>query len=207
MRYLISILLVLFSFANSHAADKKIIETPKNQVAVFAGGCFWCMQPPYDNLIKKGVLKVTVGYTGGQTEKPTYEDVSSGKTGHFEAIEVVYNPQKISYKELLSIFWKNIDPYNKTGQFCDNGEEYTSAVFFANDEQKKDYDESLKNIEKDGIKLAQVTTKVLPLKTFYAGEDYHQSYYTKNPIRYKYYRFNCGRDKRLKEVWGSLIEH
>ncbi len=191
----------LSEFEDSHKAS---MTAPKSsQVAVFAGGCFWCMQPPYDKLKGKGVISTRVGYTGGTKENPTYEETSAGNTGHREAVEVTFDPAKVSYAELLRIFWRNIDPYDSRGQFCDKGEVYTSAVFYANDQQKKDYEDSLKEIQKQGIDLEKIATKLLPQKTFYPAEDYHQSYYKKNPFRYKFYRFNCGRDKRLTEVWGK----
>lgn len=162
--------------------------------AIFAGGCFWCMQPPYDALKGKGVISVTVGYTGGTKDNPTYEDTSRGGTGHREAIAVVYDPQKISYSQLLKIFWENIDPFDKAGQFCDKGEQYTSAVFTNSDKEKKEFEKTKPK--------GNVATLLLPAKKFYPAEEYHQSYYKKNPIRYKFYRYNCGRDKRLKEIWG-----
>lgn len=164
------------------------------ETAIFAGGCFWCMQPPFDALKGKGVLKTTVGYTGGTKENPTYEAISSGTTGHREAIVVDYDGKKISYKELLKVFWENIDPFDRKGQFCDKGEQYTSAIFYLNDAQKKEADASKPK--------GAVATLILPAKKFYPAEVYHQEYYLKNPIRYKFYRYNCGRDKRLKEVWG-----
>lgn len=176
----------------------------RNAVAIFAGGCFWCMQPPYDALIGKGVISTSVGYTGGHLDNPTYKDTSAGGTGHREAIEVTYDPSKISYDKLLEIFWMNIDPYDKIGQFCDKGEQYTSAVFFTSDEQKAAYEKSKEALIKAGkLKSAEVATVLLPAKKFYPAEDDHQSYYKKNPIRYKFYRGNCGRDSRLKAVWGS----
>lgn len=162
--------------------------------AIFAGGCFWCMQPPFDALKSKGVLKTTVGYTGGVKDNPTYEETSSGTTGHREAIQVDYDEKKISYRELLKVFWENIDPYNGKGQFCDKGEQYTSAIFYVNEAQKKEAEASKPK--------GKVETLILPAKKFYAAETYHQDYYLKNPIRYKFYRYNCGRDQRLKEVWG-----
>lgn len=177
--------------------------------AVFAGGCFWCMESPFDALKDKGVISTTVGYSGGGKVNPTYKEVSHGGTGHREVIEVVFDPSKITYRELLNIFWKNVDPVDSRGQFCDHGEQYTSAIFTYSDEQKKVAEDSRNEIEKklkergvikNGMKLE---TKILPGKEFYAAEDYHQDYYLKNPLRYKFYRFNCGRDKRLKEVWGE----
>lgn len=177
---------------------------PGSETAIFAGGCFWCMQPPFDKLKSKGVLKTVVGYTGGHKANPTYEETSSGTTGHREAIEVTFDPKKISYKELLSVFWKNIDPYDPAGEFCDKGEQYTSAVFYSSDEQKAAYEASLVEIvAKEGIKKDKVTTALLPAKPFYPAEGYHQSYYKKNALKYKFYRYRCGRDQRLKEIWGT----
>lgn len=166
----------------------------KADTALFSGGCFWCMQPPFDALKSKGVLKTTVGYTGGTKDNPTYEETSAGGTGHRESIEVVYDAKKITYQDLLKVYWENIDPYDHNGQFCDKGEQYTSAIFYENEDQKKAAEASRPK--------GNVATVILPAKKFYPAEEYHQSYYTKNPIRYKFYRFNCGRDKRLKEVWG-----
>jgi peptide-methionine (S)-S-oxide reductase len=133
---------------------------------------------------------------------PTYEQTSSGKTGHFEAIQITYDSKKITFKELLKVFWKNIDPYDTKGQFCDKGEVYKSAVFTANEDQAKAYQESIIELEKEGLKKGNIATQLLPLKPFYKAEEYHQNYYLKNPVRYKFYRYNCGRDQRLKEVWG-----
>lgn len=165
--------------------------------AIFAGGCFWCMQPPFDSLKNKGVLKTEVGYTGGSKTNPTYEETSSGTTGHREAIRIEYDAKKISYKELLNVFWQNVDPYDGKGQFCDKGEQYTSAIFYLNESQKKDAESSKPK--------GAVATLILPAKPFYPAETYHQDYYLKNPVRYKFYRYNCGRDKRLKEVWGHSV--
>lgn len=170
------------------------VTNAKADIAIFAGGCFWCMQPPFDSLKLKGVISVRVGYTGGSKENPTYEEAEAGKTGHRESIEVTYDPKKISYNDLLKVFWVNIDPYDSKGQFCDRGELYTSAIFYTSEEQRKDAVAS--------IPKGKVATLILPAKKFYPAEEYHQSYYLKNPFRYKFFRFNCGRDKRLKEVWG-----
>lgn len=172
-----------------------------------AGGCFWCMEPPYDELKEKGVLETTVGYAGGKEKDPTYEDVSSGKTGHIEAIEIVYQPDKVSLEKLLSVFWKNIDPLDKGGQFCDRGRHYRAAIFFQNEEQEQAYRKSLAKIKKE-LALGEDSKKdiaVLEFKEakFYKAEEYHQDYYLKNPIRYKYYRYRCGRDERLEKVWGK----
>lgn len=189
----------LGAFANEAGSANK---SPVVKTAVFAGGCFWCMQPPFEDLKNKGVLSAIVGYAGGHKENPTYEQVSAGKTGHLEVIQVTYDENKISLKELLAVYWKNIDPYDKEGQFCDKGESYKSAVFYSGEAEKKTIEDSIKDLEKFGVLESKIATQILPQKNFYKAEDYHQSYYEKNPIRYKFYRSRCGRDKRLKEVWG-----
>ncbi len=167
--------------------------------AVFAGGCFWCMEPPYDKL--PGVLDTTSGYTGGRTDNPTYEQVTAGGTGHFEAVRVTYDPDRISYDELLAVFWRNIDPFDDRGQFCDRGSSYRAAVFFGNEAERILVEAGKADIElRFGRKVA---TRVLPAAPFHPAEGYHQNYYTENPLRYRYYRYSCGRDERLKEVWGD----
>lgn len=178
-----------------------------NETAIFAGGCFWCMQPPYEALKGDGVVSVTVGYTGGTKDNPTYEETSAGGTGHREAVEVVFDPRKITFAKLLDVFWRNVDPIDPKGQFCDKGEQYTSAVFYANEEQKKAFQQSLAPL-KSALKVkGEIATVLLPAKKFYPAEEYHQGYYKKNPIRYKFYRNGCGRDNRLKEVWGASAGH
>ncbi|MEZ4743345.1 MAG: peptide-methionine (S)-S-oxide reductase MsrA [Bdellovibrionota bacterium] len=167
--------------------------------AIFAGGCFWCMEKPFDDL--DGVINTTSGYTGGEKVNPTYEEVSSGSTGHAEAIEVQYDPKKVSYKTLLEVFWKNIDPTVKNRQFCDVGTQYRSGIYYLSDEQKELALASKKEVQKSKH-IEQIYTEILPASKFYPAEDYHQDYYKKNPIRYHYYRFRCGRDKRLKNLWG-----
>ncbi len=170
----------------------------KEARAIFAGGCFWCMQPPFDKT--NGVIATYAGYTGGDKENPTYEEVSAGGTGHRESIEVVYDPSKVSYAKLLDIFWHNIDPLDPQGQFCDKGDQYRSAIFYTNDEQKRLAEASKEELIRSG-KFDKIYTDILPAKTFYRAEEYHQEYSKKNPIRYRFYRANCGRDKRLKQVW------
>ncbi|MCF8033395.1 MAG: peptide-methionine (S)-S-oxide reductase MsrA [Desulfarculaceae bacterium] len=172
----------------------------KTAVATFAGGCFWCMEPPFDKL--EGVVSTTSGYTGGQTENPTYEEVSAGTTGHAEALRVVYDPAKVSYQKLLEVFWRNIDPTVKDRQFCDVGNQYRSAIFYHDAEQKRLADQSRAKLEASG-KFDAIHTEIVPAGPFYPAEDYHQNYYEKNPVRYKYYRWGCGRDKRLDELWGK----
>lgn len=181
---------------------EKLFETEsKTQAVVFAGGCFWCMQPPFDKL--DGVISTAAGYIGGSKETATYEVTSAGGTGHREAIQVVYDPKKINYEKLVQVFFQNIDPYDAKGQFCDKGEQYTSAAYHANDEQKNTYEKVKNELIKSGKLKSNLATLLLPEKPFYPAEDYHQSYYKKNPIRYKYYSTSCGRAKRLKEVWGN----
>lgn len=170
------------------------------QKATFAGGCFWCMEPPYEQL--DGVLSVVVGYTGGHKENPSYKEVTAGNTGHAEAIQITYDANKVSYKTLLEIFWQNIDPTVKNRQFCDVGSQYRTAVFYHDDEQKK-IAEEMKASFVSTKQLAEVFTEIVPASTFYLAEEYHQNYYKKNPIRYKFYRYSCGRDKRLEQLWGK----
>ncbi len=167
--------------------------------AIFAGGCFWCMEPPFEKL--DGVSSVTSGYIGGQVRNPTYEQVSGGRTGHTEAVEIVYDPAKVSYAQLLDIFWHNIDPLTANAQFCDRGPQYRSEIFPMNSAERAAAEASKSTIEK---KLgAKVVTEITDATTFFAAEEYHQDYYKKNPIRYKFYRTSCGRDARLRELWGD----
>jgi peptide-methionine (S)-S-oxide reductase len=166
--------------------------------ATFAGGCFWCMEPPYDKL--EGVISTTSGYTGGQKENPTYKEVSAGGTGHAEAVQVVYDPTKISYENLLDVFWKNIDPTVKDQQFCDHGDQYRTAIFYHSDEQKQLAEASKVTVAE---RFNNVYTEIVPASTFYPAEEYHQDYYQKNPLRYKFYRTTCGRDSRLEKLWGK----
>ncbi len=170
--------------------------------ATFAGGCFWCMEPPFDKL--PGVVSTTSGYTGGKKLNPTYREVSDGDTGHAEAVQIVYDPAKISYQQLLNVFWRNIDPTVKDQQFCDHGSQYRTGIFAHGDEQKKQADASKAALMKAKPFKADIVTEITAASTFYPAEDYHQDYYLKNPVKYKFYRFNCGRDARLKELWGEL---
>lgn len=172
-----------------------------NAVAIFAGGCFWCMEPPFDKL--PGVISTTSGYTGGRLENPTYEQVSAGGTGHAEAVKVVYDPARVDYRKLLDVYWHNIDPFAINQQFCDRGDQYRTAIFASGAEQLKLAQESKRALETSGKFSQAIATQIVPASTFYPAEDYHQDYYTKNPIRYKYYRYNCGRDARLEQIWGS----
>ena len=176
----------------------------KLEKATFAGGCFWCMEPPFDRL--DGVVSVTAGYTGGQKKNPSYEEVSSGATGHAESVEVIYDPSRVSYAKLLDVFWHNIDPTVKDRQFCDSGAQYRTAIFYHNEEQKSLAEQSKKMLEASKHFKGPVYTEIMPASTFYKAEEYHQKYYKKNPVRYKFYRWNCGRDQRLKEIWGESAD-
>jgi peptide-methionine (S)-S-oxide reductase len=169
--------------------------------ATFAGGCFWCMEPPFDEL--PGVISTTSGYTGGRTKDPTYEQVSSGGTGHAEAVEVVYDPSKITYATLLDVFWRNIDPVTPNGQFCDVGIQYRSAIYHHNEEQKRLAEASKKALENSARFQHPIVTEIAPASPFYRAEEYHQDYYKKNPLRFKFYKYSCGRAQRLEELWGT----
>jgi peptide-methionine (S)-S-oxide reductase len=175
---------------------------PPRETATFSGGCFWCMEGPFDSL--PGVISVTSGYTGGPVRNPSYEQVSSGGTGHRESVEIIFDPTKITYAKLLDVFWHNIDPLDNGGQFCDKGPQYRSGIFYHDATQQKLAEESKAAVEK---KLGRVATDILPASNFWPAEEYHQHYYKKNPVRYHFYRFNCGRDQRLKAVWGSAAGH
>lgn len=168
-------------------------------IATFAGGCFWCMEPPFDEL--QGVVSTTSGYAGGRTKDPTYEEVSSGSTGHAEAVQVRYDPKKVSYEKLLEVFWRNVDPLTANRQFCDGGSQYRSAIFYHDVKQRRLAEDSKRAI--DGQFDRPIVTEIVPAGAFYPAEGYHQDYYKKNPVRYKAYRWNCGRDRRLEQVWGK----
>jgi len=175
-----------------------------NAVATFAGGCFWCMEPPYDEL--DGVISTTSGYTGGRKQNPTYEEVSTDTTGHTEAVQVVYDPKRISYARLLEVFWRNIDPLTANAQFCDHGTQYRSGIFYHDAEQRRLAEDSKRALEASGRFKGPIVTEIVAAGTFYPAEEYHQDYYKKNPIRYKFYRAGCGRDQRLAELWGESTQ-
>jgi len=187
-------------------APAKAADAPaKTAVATFAGGCFWCMEQPFDNL--PGVLSTTSGYTGGTKQNPTYEEVSSGTTGHTEAVNVVYDPTKVSYEKLLDVFWHNIDPTVKDQQFCDRGTQYRTSIFVHDAEQKRLAEASKAALEKSKPFKEAIVTPIVDAGAFWPAEDYHQDYYKKNPVRYNYYRTGCGRDRRLTQLWGSAASH
>jgi len=173
--------------------------------ATFAGGCFWCMEHPFDEI--PGVVSVTSGYTGGTKKNPSYEEVSAGGTGHAEAIQVIYDPARVSYEKLLNVFWHNIDPTARDRQFCDSGNQYRSEIYYHNEAQHRVALQSKALLEKNKTFKDPVVTEIVQAADFYPAEDYHQDYYRKNPIRYKFYRYRCGRDERLKELWGDQAGH
>jgi peptide-methionine (S)-S-oxide reductase len=192
-RLLTGTVLSALALSAAHAAE------PAPAKATFAGGCFWCMEGPFDKV--PGVISTTSGYTGGQAKNPSYEQVSSGTTGHAESVQVVYDPAKVSYEKLLDVYWHNVDPLDGAGQFCDRGTQYRTAIFYRDEEQHRLAEKSKQDVE---AKLGKrVLTQIVPASEFYAAEDYHQNYYLKNPVRYRFYRYNCGRDRRLKELWGT----
>jgi peptide-methionine (S)-S-oxide reductase len=169
-------------------------------VAIFAGGCFWCMEPPFDKL--DGVSSTISGYIGGTAADADYKTVSSGRTAHYEALKVEYDPTRVSYEKLLEVFWRNVDPLDGNGQFCDKGPQYRSAIFVT-DEQRTPAEASKAALEKSGKLPGRIVTEILTATRFYPAEEYHQDYYKKNPTKYAYYRWNCGRDRRLERLWGA----
>ena len=194
LRFVFAIL--LFSVAGARAAT---------DTAIFAGGCFWCVESDFDTL--PGVISTTSGYTGGHVANPSYEQVSGKHTGHAEAVEVVFDPQKISYAQLVEFFWRSIDPTTKDRQFCDAGSPYRSEIFVRGTEQRAVAEASLAALEKSKPFEAPIVTEITDAGEFYAAEDYHQDYYRKNPLRYSYYRYGCGRDARVEELWGKSVAH
>jgi peptide-methionine (S)-S-oxide reductase len=205
---LIPALAIAMTLAAAGAAAQQDGTTmPKDghAVATFAGGCFWCMEPPFDKM--DGVVATTSGYTGGDKADPTYQEVSAGGTGHAEAVQITYDPAKVSYAQLLDVFWRNVDPLDAGGQFCDRGNQYRTAIFVHGDEQRRLAETSKQALVDSGRFEQPVVTEIVPAGPFYPAEDYHQDYYEKNPIRYKFYRWNCGRDARLAELWGDQATH
>jgi peptide-methionine (S)-S-oxide reductase len=210
---IITVLLLMANFLVVNASRAASDSAPKQgappssqlQKATFAGGCFWCMEHPFDELA--GVVSVTSGYTGGHKKNPTYQEVSAGGTGHAESVQVVYDPAKIGYDKLLERYWHNIDPTTKDREFCDSGNQYRSAIFYQNEEQHRVAIQSKQALEQSKPFKGPIVTEITQASQFYPAEEYHQHYYKKNPIRYKYYRTGCGRDKRLKELWGDKAGH
>jgi peptide-methionine (S)-S-oxide reductase len=187
------------AFAQPAPSDSKTAK------AIFASGCFWCTEADFDKV--PGVISTTSGYVGGKTTNPTYEQVSAGITGHTEAVEVVYDPSKVTYEQLLEVFWRNVDPLDAGGQFCDRGSQYRTGIFVHDAEQRRLAEASKQALEDNGRFDRPIVTEIEEAGPFYPAEDYHQDYYEKNPVRYKFYRWNCGRDQRLAEVWGEAPTH
>jgi peptide-methionine (S)-S-oxide reductase len=192
-RVLLAACLVAVSTLGASAQEK----TAK---AIFAGGCFWCVEADFDKV--PGVLSTTSGYLNGNTKNPTYKEVSAGGSGHVEAVEIVYDPAKVTYAKLLDVFWRNIDPLVKDKQFCDSGDMYRTGIYFLDDEQKKLAEETKKAVQAKFAPRA-IYTEIVKADTFYKAEEYHQDYYKKNEARYNFYRWNCGRDQRLEQLWGK----
>ena len=182
----------------SFMAVKTIAE---EQTAVFAGGCFWCTESDFEKL--NGVISAASGYIGGHLKNPNYKQVSAGGTGHTEAVQVIFDDQKVSYSELVEYFWKTIDPTDAGGQFCDRGQQYRSEIFYQSEEQRSIAEASKNALAASGLLKAEIATQLTPSSRFYPAEDYHQDYYLKNPVRYNYYRWGCGREKRLEALWGA----
>lgn len=200
MRLTVLLIILTLTFGRfGHAENAS--NQPTLEKATFAGGCFWCMQPFFDKT--KGVKETMVGYTGGQTKNPTYEEVSSGTTGHAEAIQIVYDPTEVSYDKLLNIYWRNIDPTTKDGQFFDKGAQYRTAIFYHNEEQKKTAEKSRDDLAASGKFKKPIVTAIVPASEFYPAEEYHQKYYKKNALRYKAYSVGSGRDNFFKKIWGK----
>ncbi|HZL32313.1 MAG TPA: peptide-methionine (S)-S-oxide reductase MsrA [Pseudolabrys sp.] len=199
-RWLMSLVFVL---ATAGLAVAQMAPLPKpgpgQAVATFAGGCFWCTEADFDKV--PGVVSTTSGYTGGSKVNPTYEQVSAGGTGHAESVEVVYDPRKVSYQQLLTYYWRHVDPTVKNQQFCDHGNQYRTAIFVHNEEERKLAEASKKQVEAELKK--PIYTEIAGAGTFYPAEEYHQDFYKKNAVKYKFYRWNCGRDQRLEQIWGS----
>lgn len=205
--FIVSLICVCFVVL-ANGQDKTMIkneEESKMEKATFAGGCFWCMESPFEEL--NGVTEVIAGYTGGHKENPTYEEVTSGKTGHLEAVQITFDPSIITYSELLDVFWRQINPTDIRGQFADRGEHYKTAIFYHNDEQKRLTEESKEKLQASGKFQGDIVTEIIPASKFYVAEDYHQDYYQKSPIRYKLYRAGSGRDAYLKSTWEDTTNN
>ena len=199
---LIALLLAATSLSDQTPAPKAEAHAGRKLAkATFAGGCFWCMEPPFEAL--DGVVSVTSGYTGGTKENPSYEEVSSGATGHAESVQILYDPSKVTYEKLLEVYWHNVDPTDRGGQFCDRGLQYRPSIFVHDEEQRRLAEASKATLEKSRLFPGPIGVEIVRAAAFWPAEEYHQHYHTKNPIRYAYYRRGCGRDTRLKELWGA----
>ena len=208
VRLLVGVIVLRLLFLAGHVGAQEQMSAQKGevmnknlQVATFAGGCFWCMEPPFDKL--DGVVSTISGYAGGTEENPTYKQVSAGKTGHAEAVQVHFDQRKVSYEKLLEVFWRQINPTTPDRQFVDVGSQYRTAIFYHNEEQRRMAEKSKKEVEKSGRFGAPIVTEIAPVGRFWPAEEYHQDYYMKNSLRYKYYRFRSGRDQYLEKIWGK----
>ncbi len=202
-RYKLLVLLGLSVWLVMSMSGPTLSQSPEGNFAkaTFAGGCFWCMEHPFDEL--DGVVSTTSGYTGGHTVDPTYPEVSAGGTGHTEAVQIEYDPTKVTYEELLNVYWRNVDPTTPDAQFCDHGNQYRPEIFYHTEEQKQLAEASRTHIEKTKTFPEPIVIEITQGTTFYPAEDFHQNYYQTNPLRYKFYRLACGRDSRLAELWGD----
>ncbi len=202
MRALLLTMAALVTLASpSYAQAPRSAPAVAADTAVFAGGCFWCVEEAFDGVA--GVVSTTSGYTGGRMANPTYRQVSAGGTGHVEAVQVVFDPRKVGYARLVDVFWRNVDPLTANRQFCDAGAHYRSVIYYRNADQRRLAEGSKTQLERSGRFKQPIVTEVVPAARFYAAEEYHQDYHNKNPLRYKYYKFTCGRAQRLEEVWGK----
>lgn len=194
-------LLVLTAPLRDPRAETKTTAAAAANVLIVAGGCFWCVESDFDRV--PGVLETVSGYTGGHLKNPTYEDVSHGASGHYEAVRITFDPAKVSYADLLEIFWRSVDPTDDGGQFCDRGMSYKTAIFPTTPEQTRLAELSKQRLENANLLKSPVATRIIAAQPFYPAEDYHQNYYRKNTLRYRFYRLNCGRDRRVEQVWGA----
>lgn len=207
-RYILSVatllILAVFSFygqSKATSATPSKLAEPMVNIATFAGGCFWCTESDFDKI--PGVISTTSGYIGGTVINPTYEQVSSGRTGHVEAVQIRFDPTKTNFTKLLAAYWPTIDPLTPNRQFCDSGTQYRSVIFYHNADQQQQAEASKAALTSSGRFTLPIVTELLPASTFYPAEEYHQDFHNKNPVRYNYYRYNCGRDARLKQIWGK----
>ncbi len=198
--YTFMVLLLSAGGATGTTSDSPAAESDL-EVATFAGGCFWCVESDFDNVT--GVVRTTSGYTGGHFADPTYEDVTAGGTGHLKAVQIFFDPNKVSYEILLDVLWHSVDPTDGGSQFCDRGESYKTAIFANSPEQKRLAEESKRELALSSALTQAIVTAVEDAGPFYPAEEYHQDYYNKNPLRYNWYRYGCGRDARIKEIWGE----
>jgi peptide-methionine (S)-S-oxide reductase len=198
-----TVLIILASIGtgNAHLELGRAADSNSESQAYFAGGCFWCMEEAFEKV--GGVTAVISGYMGGTVKNPSYEDVSSGRTGHAESVEVRYDPSKVSYTQLLEAFWRNVDPLTANAQFCDHGNQYRAAIFYRSEEEKQAAEDSRRAIEESKRFKEPIVTQLSPATEFYPAEEYHQDFYKKNPIRYKFYKYTCGRAQRLEALWGA----